>query len=116
MYSLVAKSLGGISFKGHIPEGDGIIMGLLLLEIVSDSGCTLFELVEDLLQQVGPAEYERKDLRLKLPVSKEKMVDKLINNAPIEIGGQKIIQISSLDGVKYLFEDRFLVINTAIRD
>jgi phosphomannomutase len=96
---------GGISFKGHIPEGDGIIMGLLLLEIVSDSGCTLFELVEDLLQQVGPAEYERKDLRLKLPVSKEKMVDKLINNAPIEIGGQKIIQISSLDGVKYLFED-----------
>ena len=96
---------GGISFKGHIPEGDGIIMGLLLLEIVSDSGCTLFELVEDLLHQVGPAEYERKDLRLKLPVSKEKMVDKLINNAPIEIGGQKIIQISSLDGVKYLFAD-----------
>ncbi len=96
---------GGISFKGHIPEGDGIIMGLLLLEIISDSGCTLYELVEDLLHQVGPAEYERKDLRLKLPVSKEKMVDKLINNAPLEIGGQKITQISSLDGVKYLFAD-----------
>ncbi len=31
---------GGISFKGHIPEGDGILMGLLLLEIVSDSGVT----------------------------------------------------------------------------
>jgi len=96
---------GGISFKGHIPEGDGIIMGLLLLEIVADSGCTLFELVEDLLHQVGPVEYERKDLRLKLPVSKEKMVDKLVNNAPMEIGGQKIIHISTLDGVKYLFDD-----------
>ena len=96
---------GGISFKGHIPEGDGIIMGLLLLEIVADSGCTLYELVEDLLHEVGPAEYERKDLRLKLPVSKEKMVDKLINNAPVDIGGQKIIQISTLDGVKYLFAD-----------
>ena len=29
---------GGISFRGHIPEGDGILMGLLLLEIVATSG------------------------------------------------------------------------------
>jgi phosphomannomutase len=96
---------GGISFKGHIPEGDGIIMGLLLLEIVADSGRTLYELVEDLLHEVGPADYERRDLRLKLPVSKEKMVNKLTKQAPGEIGGQKIIDISTLDGVKYLFED-----------
>jgi phosphomannomutase len=96
---------GGISFKGHIPEGDGVAMGLLLLEIVASSGLTLFELVENLLAEVGPAEYERKDLRLKLPVSKQKMVEKLTKEAPSSIGGETLLSVSTLDGVKYLFED-----------
>ena len=96
---------GGISFKGHLPEGDGIIMGLLLLEIVADSGLTLHELVNNLIEEVGPAEYERRDLRLRLPVSKDKMVKRLKDEAPMEIGGQKLVDISTLDGVKYLFSD-----------
>ena len=96
---------GGISFKGHIPEGDGVAMGLLLLEIVAESGTGLYDLVENLLAEVGPAEYERKDLRLKLPVSKQKMVDHLTQDAPKTIGGENITSISTLDGVKYLFAD-----------
>lgn len=96
---------GGISFKGHIPEGDGIIMALLLLEIIADSKSTLYDLVADLLAEFGPAEYERNDIRLKLPIAKEKMVKRLIELAPHEIGGQKMVDISTLDGVKYLFED-----------
>jgi len=96
---------GGISFKGHIPEGDGILMGLLLLEIVADAGTSLHELVENLLKDVGPAFYERKDLRLSHPVSKEKMVQFLLNNSPSEIGHERISQVTTLDGVKYLIED-----------
>jgi alpha-D-glucose phosphate-specific phosphoglucomutase len=96
---------GGISFKGHLPEGDGIIMGLLLLEIVADSGFTLHDLVNNLIEEVGPAEYERRDIRLRLPVSKDKMVKRLKDEAPMEIGGQKLENISTLDGVKYLFTD-----------
>jgi phosphomannomutase len=96
---------GGISFKGHIPEGDGVAMGLLLLEIVAESGVGLYDLVENLLAEVGPAEYERKDLRLKLPVSKQKMVDHLTQDAPKAIGGESLASISTLDGVKYLFAD-----------
>ncbi|MFA9403643.1 MAG: phosphoglucomutase/phosphomannomutase family protein, partial [Anaerolineales bacterium] len=38
---------GGISFKGHIPEGDGILMGLLLTEMVAESGVPLDEMVAD---------------------------------------------------------------------
>src|SRR5512139_2451032 len=53
---------GGISFKGHIPEGDGVILGLLILEMVAASGKTLNRLVEELLKDVGPAFYERTDL------------------------------------------------------
>ena len=83
------EELGGISFHGHIPEGDGILMGLLLLEIVATSGKTLYELVEDLLAEVGPAYYQRTDLRLSHPVSKDAMNRGLVENAPAEIGGRK---------------------------
>jgi len=96
---------GGISFKGHIPEGDGILMGLLLIEIVASSGGSLYELVEALLNEVGPAYYERKDQRLKQPVSKEKMTLKLKNDAPAAIGGENVAEVSSVDGVKYILSD-----------
>jgi alpha-D-glucose phosphate-specific phosphoglucomutase len=96
---------GGISFHGHIPEGDGILMGLLLLEIVAASGKTLYELVENLLEEVGPAFYQRTDLRLSHPVSKEAMSRSLVEEAPAEIGGEKVVRISTVDGVKYLIAD-----------
>jgi alpha-D-glucose phosphate-specific phosphoglucomutase len=96
---------GGISFHGHIPEGDGILMGLLLLEIVATSGATLHELVEDLLNEVGPVVYQRSDLRLSHPVAKQAMCKTLVDDAPPEIGGEKITGISTLDGVKYLIAD-----------
>jgi phosphomannomutase len=96
---------GGISFHGHIPEGDGILMGLLLLEIVATSGATLYDLVEDLLKEVGPAFYQRSDLRLSHPFSKQTMSQVLVEDAPAEIGGEKVAGVSTVDGVKYLIAD-----------
>lgn len=96
---------GGISFKGHIPEGDGILMGLLLIEIVASSGASLYELVQNLLDEVGPAFYERRDLRLAAPVSKSKIVTYLTEKAPAAIGGEQVEKVSSLDGVKYILSD-----------
>jgi phosphomannomutase len=96
---------GGISFRGHIPEGDGILMGLLLLEIVATSGRSLNELVEGLLQEVGPAFYKRVDLRLSHPVAKDWMSRHLVDCAPAEIGGAKVGDINQIDGVKYLIAD-----------
>lgn len=96
---------GGISFKGHIPEGDGPAMGLLLVEIIAQSGKTLGQLVDDLLNDVGPAFYERADLRLLRPVAKKDMTDLLVNQAPAEIGGLKVTEVSSRDGVKYILSD-----------
>ncbi len=96
---------GGISFKGHIPEGDGPIMGLLLVEIIASAQKTLHDLVEGLLAEVGPVFYERTDMRLKHPVSKAEMTDFLTSRAPAELGGVKVTQISSMDGVKYILAD-----------
>ncbi len=96
---------GGISFRGHIPEGDGVLMGLLLVEIQATTGLSLHDLVEDLLNDVGPAYYERRDLRLKRPVSKQNMVTRLVNDAPGQIGGQAVVELLTVDGVKYILAD-----------
>jgi len=96
---------GGISFKGHIPEGDGPAIGLLLVEMIAESGMTLHRLVEDLLNDVGPAHYERTDLRLSRPVAKAEMTDFLTKQAPAEIGGEKVSEIGQRDGVKYIMAD-----------
>ena len=96
---------GGISFKGHIPEGDGPIMGLLLVEMVAAMNKPLHEMVNDLLEEVGPAFYERSDLRLSRPVARAEMTDFLTKQAPAEIGGEKVIEVSTRDGVKYILAD-----------
>ncbi len=96
---------GGISFKGHIPEGDGPIMGLLLVEMIASAHRPLGEMVQDLLNEVGPAIYQRVDLRLSRPVAKAEMAEFLAKTAPREIGDQQVLEISPRDGIKYIMAD-----------
>ncbi len=96
---------GGIGIKGHIPEGDGVLMGLLLLEIVADAGVPLHELVADLQREAGPTRYARTDLRLRQPVVKRELVARLGDGAPPSIGGVTVDEVDTLDGVKYRLED-----------
>jgi len=96
---------GGISIKGHIPEGDGILFGLLLLEIVAASGVMLSELVDDLHADVGPAHYARRDMKLAHPVNKKDMTARLTNDAPPRIAGVSVQRVESNDGIKYLMAD-----------
>lgn len=96
---------GGMSIKGHIPEGDGVLLGLLLLEVMAYHQAPLHEIIADLLTQYGPAEYKRTDIKLKKPVEKKVMVKLLIDAAPAQIEGVAIEQVSTLDGVKYYLND-----------
>ncbi|MEN6300927.1 MAG: phosphoglucomutase/phosphomannomutase family protein, partial [Anaerolineaceae bacterium] len=96
---------GGISFRGHIPEGDGILLGLLLIEIVASNGASLNELVTDLLNKVGPAVYQRNDIRLNHPVAKDRMIKILVDQAPQQIADANLEKITTIDGVKYIFSD-----------
>ncbi len=96
---------GGISILGHIPEGDGVLFGLLILEMVAASGATLEELVTELVRDVGPALYERRDLRLSRPVSKSEMTRRLSEQAPAVIGPLRVATVETMDGVKYVMDD-----------
>ncbi len=95
---------GGISIKGHIPEGDGILMGLLLLEIVASNGKSLHELVADLQRTVGPFCYDRNDLRTK-PFVKSELVSALKADAPDSLAGIPVVAVDDRDGVKYRLQD-----------
>lgn len=96
---------GGISIKGHIPEGDGILMGLLLLEIMADAGVPLAEIVEDLQRTFGPTVYKRTDYYLKAPVNKKELVRRLAESAPATLGGQTVREVKTFDGIKYVLDD-----------
>jgi alpha-D-glucose phosphate-specific phosphoglucomutase len=96
---------GGMSIKGHIPEGDGVLMGLLLLEAISVVGVPLHELVAGLQADVGPAHYTRCDIPLHRPVAKAEMVTRLTEDVPGSLGGQQVTDVETIDGVKYLLAD-----------
>ncbi|GAB4529798.1 MAG: phosphoglucomutase/phosphomannomutase family protein [Anaerolineae bacterium] len=97
---------GGISVRGHIPEGDGILMGLLLLEVMAYAKAPLHEIIEDLQAKHGPALYARNDVRLAKQVPKKDMVRMLVDSAPAQINGQSVARVDTLDGVKYYLADR----------
>jgi len=102
---------GGISVRGHIPEGDGILMGLLLLEVIAQARAPLHEVVADLQATYGPAHYARIDSHLAHKVPKAEMVRILSESAPASIGGESVIQVDTLDGVKlYLADKSWLLI------
>jgi len=96
---------GGISIKGHIPEGDGILMALLLLEVMGAADAPLHEIIADLQAKFGPTVYRRVDMRLRKPVAKGEMVKRLTDNAPQHMAGQNVRQVQTTDGVKYVLED-----------
>ncbi len=102
---------GGISIKGHIPEGDGILMGLLLLEVMAYARAPLHEIIADLQQQFGPAHYARNDVRLGRQLAKRDVVAKLEAHAPTHLIGEEVVRINTLDGIKfYLADNSWLLI------
>lgn len=96
---------GGISIRGHIPEGDGILMGLLLLEVMAQAGAPLHEIVADLRAKFGPAHYDRIDVRLAHQVPKQQMVKRLVDAAPKQVNGESIARVDTMDGAKFYLAD-----------
>jgi phosphomannomutase len=102
---IAGEESGGITTKYHIPEGDGILMGLLLIEIMADYQQPLHEIIADLLRELGPVAYARDDVRSKQPFSKPELVQQLLATAPAQLAGWPVDHINSADGVKYILVD-----------
>lgn len=96
---------GGISIKGHIPEGDGILMGLLLLEVMAHHHAPLHEIIADFQAKYGPAHYARLDVALQHQRPKKQMVKLLVERAPNTLAGESVARVDTLDGVKFVMRD-----------
>ncbi len=96
---------GGISIRGHIPEGDGILMGLLLLEVMAYNKAPLHEIIADLQKNFGPAHYARIDTKLAQQKPKQQVVQMIVDHAPTTIAGETVQRVDTLDGVKFYMAD-----------
>ncbi len=103
---LGGEESGGITIRGHIPEGDGILMGLLLAELVAARGRSLGEQVDGLMARpyVGRHCYARVDRHTR-PFSKEAMVQVLLAQAPDYLEGLPVTRVDHRDGVKFIRGD-----------
>ncbi len=95
---------GGYAFRGHIPERDGILGNLFLLDLVVKTGKTPSQLIDHLFDLVGPHYYERIDTDFP-EVQRAAILGRLQDAKPRDLAGFKVTGINTLDGFKYLFED-----------
>jgi phosphomannomutase len=95
---------GGLGVKGHIPERDGILLGLLLLEAMAVSGKGLRQLLVETMDEIGHFFYRRIDRRIE-DSAKEQLINRLRTEPPTEIDGRKIAGTNFSDGFKFIFEN-----------
>ncbi len=93
---------GGIGVAGHIPERDGLLNALLLLESVIQSGKSLGQQFAEIEAEVGfKHAYDRMDLHLPSMERIQATMAKVQN--PQTIAGQRVSGTDNLDGIKWLF-------------
>ena len=110
---LGGEESGGIAIKGHIPERDGIWMGLTIWEYMAKSGKSLEQLIEDLYKLTGRFVYERNDLHLTEEV-KQKVIKACKEEKYKSFGPYKVEKLETIDGWKYYFEnDQWMMIRAS---
>lgn len=95
---------GGIGIVDHVMERDGLLTGLLLLELMAKMGKKLSAIYKDLCLEIRPYEFIRMDLHVSAEMMKRAM-DKLSKNTPKEWMGRKVQTLLTMDGFKFYLED-----------
>jgi phosphomannomutase len=104
---------GGIAIKGHIPERDGIWIGLVLAEFLAKSGKKLDELIQEIYAITGAFSFERNDLHIE-EAQKIKIVSSCKSGSYHQFGSYKVERVEDLDGYKYfLGNDEWLMIRAS---
>jgi phosphomannomutase len=93
------EEAGGMGVKGYIPERDGTMAGLLLIEMMAYRNKNILKILNETEKQFGKFYYVRQDFHL------DKRVEPKKENLPRELLGKKVIEIKDYDGVKLICED-----------
>lgn len=100
---------GGLAVKGHIPERDGIWIGLLIMEFMAKTKKSINELIQEVYDKVGSFACERDDLHL-TEEAKKSIIERFEADAITKIGTRAVIRMERIDGYKlYLSEDEWIM-------
>jgi phosphomannomutase len=94
---------GGYAFRGNVPERDGILAGLYLLDMMVKLNKKPSELIEILFSKVGPHFYDRIDTSF--TGDRDSRQDRIFNSHPEFIGGLRVTGLNTTDGYKFCLED-----------
>jgi phosphomannomutase len=95
---------GGIAYPGYIPERDGILSGLMLLEMLATERTSLNKLLSRLTKEYGPHHYARLDAQFPLE-KRAALMEFCKNNPPSRLVKSPLAEVKSYDGVKFISED-----------
>jgi len=93
---------GGVGFQGYIPERDGLLAGLLFLELLAKSGKSCRQLIADLRREFGSSHYLRLDAHHAHAAGALK---RLQADPPSRVGGERVARVNTLDGLKLILPD-----------
>ena len=103
-YVLGAEESGGIGFPGHIPERDGILAGLMLIELLAIEKQSISRLISRLEKAFGPHCYARMDVGF--PLEKRPVLMEFCRaNPPAKLLRSPLEQVKAYDGVKFIARD-----------
>ncbi len=95
---------GGIGVKGFLPERDGILIGLLLLEMLATGDRRLSRRIAAMEKEYGRFFYHRVDLAMPVEAARD-AVARLRQDPPARLAGLAVSGVDTLDGVKLLLGD-----------
>lgn len=107
---IAGEESGGLSIKGHIPEKDGILANLLIIEMMAYQNKSLKQLHNEFLSGLNRKFINNRiDLKLNSKEEQDKIIDKFKTYKAI--GEYKIKETNNLDGLKiYLEDDSWILI------
>ncbi|OZC02866.1 phosphoglucomutase/phosphomannomutase family protein [Rubricoccus marinus] len=99
---------GGIAVKGHVPERDGLFIGLTVLEMIVKRERALSGLVRELMDEFGPHYQARSDLHT-TPERKEAVLAELSTKGLPQVDGADVVSTEDLDGFKFRTDSGWLM-------
>jgi len=103
-FMLGGEESGGMGFHHYLPERDGVLACLLLLELTAKERKTVSQLIDEITQEFGPFFYNRIDTHFPL-ARRQALLAGLTRKPPVSLDGVKVKEIKDFDGVKFILED-----------
>jgi phosphomannomutase len=95
---------GGYAFRGHVPERDGILANLFLLDFMVRTGLKPSQLLKKLFDTVGEHHYDRIDTVIDAS-QKEPILARLKSTPPKKVAGLDVVRTNLTDGFKFILSD-----------